>query len=648
MRVWGFCRRLLGVILLVMGAPVLATDPPPLSLYGDLPGIEDAAISPNGKNLAIIGRVKGQRQLLVLDAEHKPLAVIPAGEAKLRDLRWVGDDTVIILTSVTQTLDPIFLASKTELFGVLVIPLDGTKPWMVFEQTQGVAKNVMGDFGTRLIGGKWQGFFSGTAYANSVIREQIIGSTHVLFSVDMKTANTRKIAEMSGQDHRRTWLVDENGLPAATFDMSRTTGRWTISNARGATVASGVNPDGQAAMACLGKDGTTVIYGAENDKGDETFWFEVPLTGGMPTRIFENLNIDRLYIDRTNGHLLGFLENGEPTKATFFAAAQQTVMRKIYRAFPKLHVDVRDWTPDFSHLLVRTSGNGDSGSWYIVDMQKLSADPIGSERPLILPDLVGPISTIAYKAADGTDLDGILTLPPGRAAKDLPVIMFPHGGPTAHDSPIFEWWAQAFASRGYAVFQPNFRGSDNRDENFVHAGFGQWGRKMQSDVSDGLAELARRGIVDPKRACIMGGSYGGYAALAGVTLQHGLYRCAVAVAPVTDLKDFYSTRTNESGDSPITWKSMRRTLGNPSTFDEVSPRRHAAEADAPILLIHGKDDTVVPFSHSTAMAGALKAAGKPNEMVVLREEDHWLSRAATRKQMLEAAVAFVEKNNPAN
>ncbi len=196
-----------------------------------------------------------------------------------------------------------------------------------------------------------------------------------------------------------------------------------------------------------------------------------------------------------------------------------------------------DWAGD--EIIVLTRGNGESGTYYTIDMAKLRADAIGYERPSIHLDQIGPISTVEYKADDGLELDGILTLPPGREPKNLPVVMLPHGGLSAHDIETFDWWAQAFASRGYAVFQPNFRGSTNHDLTFRAAGDGQWGRKMQTDISDGLAELVKRGIADPNRACIMGGSYGGFVALAGVTLQKGLYRCAAAVAPVSDLEDMY-------------------------------------------------------------------------------------------------------------
>jgi dipeptidyl aminopeptidase/acylaminoacyl peptidase len=346
--------------------------------------------------------------------------------------------------------------------------------------------------------------------------------------------------------------------------------------------------------------------------------------------------------------MIGYLpDSGVQTPLpVLFDPAFEAKLRKVYRAFPGLRVEIQDFTADIGKVLVRTSGNADPGTWFKVDLANHKADPVGDERPRIASEQAGPISTIAYKAADGTDLRGVLTLPPGRAAKNLPVIMLPHGGPTSRDFAQFDWWAQALASRGYAVFQPNFRGSTDRDYAFIRAGYGQWGRKMQTDISDGLAELAKQGVVDPKRACIVGGSYGGYAALAGVTLQHGLYRCAVALAPVSDISEMYYTDIEESGDDALTKRMHKLELGDPATFAAVSPRRHAKDADAPILLIHGKDDTVVPFRQSQRMVDALKDAHKPVEFMVMQKEDHWLSRGETRRQMLEACVKFVTANNP--
>jgi len=146
----------------------------------------------------------------------------------------------------------------------------------------------------------------------------------------------------------------------------------------------------------------------------------------------------------------------------------------------------------------------------------------------------------------------------------------------------------------------------------------------------------------------VGASYGGYAALAGVTLQQGLYRCAASVAGVSDISLMYRTDVYESGGSRMVRNSLQEDLGDRGDFDAISPRRHAEDADAPILLVHGKDDTVVPFEQSSKMADALKDAGKPYEVVVLDEEDHWLSRAETRKAMLKAVVGFVARHNPAD
>jgi dipeptidyl aminopeptidase/acylaminoacyl peptidase len=246
-----------------------------------------------------------------------------------------------------------------------------------------------------------------------------------------------------------------------------------------------------------------------------------------------------------------------------------------------------------------------------------------------------------------------LTLPRGPPAKDLPLVLLAHGGPTAQDEPGFDWWAQAFASRGYAVLQPQFRGSAGLGWEHLAAGFGQWGRKMQTDLSDGVRYLAAQGIIDPKRVCIVGGSYGGYAALAGATLDRGIYRCAVSVAGVSDPHGLLSWRRDRQlwSDS-IALRFWTRFMGvesyDDSKLSEISPLAHAPQADIPILLIHGTNDTVVPIGQSEDMDSALRASGKPVTFTKLDSEDHWLSRSETREQMLATSVAFLNANNPSN
>jgi dipeptidyl aminopeptidase/acylaminoacyl peptidase len=648
MNLWSGIRPLWLALLVLVAAPAWAAGPPALSAYGGLPGIEDMSISPSGEGLAIVGRMDGQRQLVVFDRERRLRATAPIGETKLRYIRWVGEDVVMIVSSVTEDLGTVFTADKAEIFGAVLVPVNGGKPEMIFGNRSNIAKSVFGDYGVRKVDGKWLAYFGGVELKPMADRmSYMIEHTRpALFGVDAARNAPRKIAPSPSAIYWRRWLIDDRGVVAATLDRNHVNGRWHIANERGSVIASGTHPTGDVRLVAFGQTGATVIYATEDEESGERRWLEVPLVGGASNEVFADADIERTYVDPTNGRLLGYLQRGTPPTPVLFDPAHQSAVRKVYRAFPRLDLRIVEWTPDFTHFLVHTSGNGDSGTWYVVDMARGKADPVGNDYPLVVPEAVGNISTVSYKAADGLDLDGILTLPPGREPRNLPVVMLPHGGPHSYDKAQFDWWAQAFAARGFAVFQPNFRGSTNRDEAFRRAGYGQWGLKMQSDLSDGLSELARQGIVDPRRACIVGASYGGYAALAGVTLQQGLYRCSVAVAPVSDLRDMYWTDYRESGGNKMIKRALQESLGPPSGFAAVSPRRLAGRADAPILLIHGKDDTVVPFKQSSAMADALRAADRPHELVVLEDEDHWLSRPETRKQMLEATMRFVIQHNP--
>ena len=306
-------------------------------------------------------------------------------------------------------------------------------------------------------------------------------------------------------------------------------------------------------------------------------------------------------------------------------------------------------------MVLHVSGKDTPGKWELVEFPSGKTTLVGEDYPRIADAAIGKIQMIDYQAADGLAMQGVLSLPPGAPARKLPLVVMPHGGPEARDWPLFNWLAQAFSARGYAVFQPNFRGSSGYGLAFRNAGFGQWGRRMQSDISDGVAALAKKGIVDPHRTCIVGASYGGYAALAGVTVQNGLYRCAASYGGVTDPHDRlfaiaergrgYSEHYEEPGMRFRLSYLGVRSLDDPS-LDLISPQKLADSADAPILLIYGDKDTVVPPQQSIDMEAVLKAAGKPVELLRLDGEDHWLSRSATRLQMLKAMVAFVEKYNP--
>ncbi|HWU03528.1 MAG TPA: alpha/beta fold hydrolase, partial [Novosphingobium sp.] len=256
---------------------------------------------------------------------------------------------------------------------------------------------------------------------------------------------------------------------------------------------------------------------------------------------------------------------------------------------------------------------------------------------------LNPLRMIRYKARDGLDIEAVLTLPKGSQGKGLPVVVMPHGGPWAHDTADYDYWAQFLATRGYAVIQPNFRGSDGYGDDFMRKGEGQLGLAMQDDLNDALTWIAKEGIGDPKRACIVGASYGGYAAMWGIARDPDLWRCAIAIAGVASLRrevndmgfeNLYGRKVHED------WRKMT------PDFAAVSPINAVARIKTPLLLIHGKMDVTVDHGQSVSMFNRMRAAGRKVEFVSLPKADHNFNRQADRQQLLDAMAGFLEVNNP--
>ena len=623
---------------------------PALSEYGKLPEIEEVAISPSGKRIALLLHAKGKRLLVGYEGKDIVLKPISVGDMKVRYIQWIGEDRVNLVASQTEDLGYGWTTDKAEFFVGRIIPVNPqAEAGIIFAKHRTLLDTIVGNYGVRQIDGKWYGFYGGIQLkrsGNDRLKYEWNHGRPFLFKVDMQTLQAKKIANAAQEGWDNDWLIDANGEVTATFAINDSTGKWRLRGNSNEVIAQGQNEAGRVSIVGLGQDGLTVIMTERSATSND--WYEISLADGSRKPFLDDVDWNRLYFDDMTGHLIGYLaDQGEP-KPVFFDKGLESSAGRIRRAFGKLETRMIDWTSDLKKAVVRTSGNQDSGTIFAVDIEQGRADAIAYERDLIGPQHVGPISTFEYTASDGTEMDGILTLPPGKEAKNLPVVVLPHGGPHSADHPDFDWWAQAYASKGYAVFQPNFRGSTNRNGAFVRAGYGEWGRKMQTDKSDGLAALAEAGIVDAERACIVGASYGGYAALAGVTIQKDIYRCAVAVAPVSDIRNMFREDYRATNNDRTTKKALLEQLGPRDTWDAVSPLKLAEQASAPIMLIHGQDDVVVPYSHSSKMADKLKDHKKPYEMVTLDGEDHWLSLSKTRQLMLEKAVGFVEKHNPAN
>lgn len=314
-----------------------------------------------------------------------------------------------------------------------------------------------------------------------------------------------------------------------------------------------------------------------------------------------------------------------------------------------------DWNPKKEQFSILAK---DGDSWrespssppvyYLVDLAANKADIVGEAYPALADAKLGEVRMITYKARDGADVPAYLTLPPGSSGKNLPLILLPHGGPESRDNYEFDWLTQFLATRGYAVLQPQFRGSTGFGDAWRKAGYRQWGLLMQDDITDGVKALIEQGVADSKRVCVVGWSYGGYAALAGAAFTPDLYRCAVSINGVSDLPQMlsYELARASDGDESSSVAYGREHIGpvTDRAVIEKSPARAATQVKAPVLLLTATNDTVVPSLQSEMMARALKILDKPVTLVQVKGDDHWLSQTATRLQVLKETEKFLKAN----
>jgi dipeptidyl aminopeptidase/acylaminoacyl peptidase len=624
----------------------------PLEAYGALPNIEDAAISPSGARIAYVTTHGDHRSVVVqTTADQKTLFAAAAGAINLRGLTWVGDDHLILTSStVTQGIGAIpseqFFATHVDLRkGRMTVLMEKVRDAPPKDPKVHLLNALGGEPQVRKKEGKpalfvYGAYQQGGAGGLGVFWIDLDNNEAKLF----ESEGTGVCDLLMGVDGHAVALEDCNDRESLwTLKVKSSGGIWRTAQRITESIDGprliGVDAKGDAALVEFGEDA-----GGHN-------WRRLNLATGAWGDSIVVPDGHAALIDNTTGRIIGEQALvGDTSTLDLDDAAHAAAWRGVLKAFPGDIVSLVSWSEDWKKLVVRVDSAELGPAYSLVDLATGDASWLGSEYVGLKAQDISPVKAIRYKAADGVEITGYLTLPRGREPKGLPLVVLPHGGPQTRDTPGFDWWAQALASRGYAVLQPNFRGSTGFGWTFQSAGFGQWGRKMQTDLSDGVRYLAAGGIVDPARVCIVGSSYGGYAALAGAALDHGVYRCAVSYAGVSDLKAKFADSRLRFGD--FNFRYWLRYMGASSLDDpllrQYSPADQASGVDIPVMLIHGRDDTVVPISQSRRMAEALRAAGKPVELIEMPGEDHGLSRQATRVQMLKATVAFLEKHNPPN
>ena len=326
----------------------------------------------------------------------------------------------------------------------------------------------------------------------------------------------------------------------------------------------------------------------------------------------------------------------------------KALQTRLEKALPGNQVQLAGRSRDRSRMLVWAGRENDPGVWYVYTPAARKLDLFFAEKPEIDPVQMAVPRVVSYQARDGVTISALLTLPLGRKPTGLPLILLPHGGPFGvNDQLEFDTETQFLANRGYAVLQPNYRGSGGRGDDFVKLGDGQIGRKMQDDLDDAMDWAVAQGIADPARVCMVGSSYGGYAALFAVIRNPERYRCAASFAGVTDwgaqLRYDRNYFTREDGRK---WKQQISGTQSGFSLDDVSPVKQIGRLTRPVLLVHGERDTRVPFKQYTTLKTAAGAAGKPLQLLTFPDEGHGFDKPANEAKWLDALETFLRKHNP--
>ncbi|WP_375397830.1 alpha/beta hydrolase family protein [uncultured Sphingomonas sp.] len=361
-------------------------------------------------------------------------------------------------------------------------------------------------------------------------------------------------------------------------------------------------------------------------------------------------DIDDYDYDSETGQLIDATYTDDRDRIEWFDPKMKAVQAGLDKTFGAgRQAFVVSRSRDRSRMIVWAGSATDPGAYYLYEAKTGALSRLSKVADKVDRAGLSPTRYVHYKARDGLDIPAYLTLPVGREAKGLPLIVMPHGGPfTVRDKLEYDAEVQLLANRGYAVLQPNYRGSGGYGSAFDAKGEGQWGRAMQDDLDDGMDWAVAQGYADAKRVCLVGGSYGGYAAMWGATRNPERYRCAVSFAGVSDLK----SQLDYSADFFLSKKSRRKfgaKVQGDKSFDlaTVSPLANVSKLKVPVLLVHGDKDSTVPLKQTVQYDKALTAAGKPHETHIYPGEGHGFSKSANEKDYMDRLEAFLTKYNPA-
>ena len=626
-----------GLLALLAGTSVLAAPPlpdaVPIEAFAELPEIADAALSPDGEKIAARMSIQGQQILVVHSLFGGSPAALRAADVDMNWWNWVNDQWLVVGIGNEDMI----YGEEVYARRILGVSADAKTINRIDPRRTGIDGDdviwMARDGSPKLLLSKSTGI------------EELDDFFPGVFDVDVSTGRAKQI--VPSVPNVWDWKADGSGN--VRF------GTLYKDGARRGILYRGPE-GGKFQRVMLGKreersipepvifrrDGSAV---ASDDGEGRVAVYEMALpTFTLGKKIFGNdrYDIDHVLMTSEHDDIFAFGFTDKRNRQEWLDPAFKDIQSALDKTVGPGNAYITSFSRDRKKLLLEIGEPSQPGALYYWNTEGDRMERIAWNNKVLKNRKLSPVSTIQYKARDGTPIEAVLTLPRGRTHKNLPLIVMPHGGPSTRDSESFDFWAQFLAEQGYAVVQPNYRGSTGYGKAFYDLGKGQWGLKMQDDLVDAIGWASAQGLVDPKRVCIAGASYGGYAAMQAAHRDSSHYRCSISYAGISDLKAMLKYDQNLLGKKVVDyWKSQV------TDFDAVSARFHATQFGMPILIAHGAVDKRVPVKQSRMLVTELQKAGKPFEYVEQKKGDHHFSRSEDRLEFLKAMKAFLDKHNPA-
>lgn len=609
----------------------------PVENFSQLPSYTRPTLSPSGNQIAFIRNYLSPEMAVLTTIDlvtGKKQYIVRADniESKIRWFKWANEKTLL----VSQKVPIIFRNVKFSKTMISAIDIDGEKP-VVRDFTPSGRAEYRGQFQDNVVS-----FLPNDP--DHILLEIGNASLPGVYKFNIYTQESSRVTK--GKLFVESWMADRQGRLRLGSALNTKTGEGSIRYRVGdddswhkifeynALEEPGITPLGFA------KDPNILYYSAF--RGDKKALFKIDLRSKQSTLVFsdEERDVDGslIYSKKTND-VIGIRHSNSKDGRVYWDTSIKKFQKSLNAALPDSSVYLVDFSQDENVYLLYTENDYTPGAYFLGDRKDKSISLLFEQYPLLVPEYLTEHKLVSYTARDGTEIEGYLTLPTDPKGP-VPAILHPHGGPGARDYAGFDYWTSFFANRGYAVFRPNFRGSTGYGYEFAQSQMQGWGLTMQDDLTDAAQWLQAERIAKPKEICIVGASYGGYAAAMAAVKTPDTFKCAISFAGVTDLNQLVRDSYKFTNT-----KFVQKQIGNSrSDLKARSPYYHAEKVKIPMLFIHGENDLIVDVKQSRIMVDELEDYDKPVEYIELENGDHHLSLQKNRHIAFKAMDAFLKKH----